>query len=143
MATPNLSPTPSLTRPGKTTTRHTPHLGRVEKTEGEEMKVGEIELAEMKAKEIELAEMKVKEIEAVGLEVEEIEAEAKETVPTTITQTQIGLLSTNGDILETFPTVRDIKMNTLAMREEHRYQVREVNLSLSLDITSGLGGCNH
>ena len=61
MVTPNLSPTPSITRPNKTTTRHTPHLGRVEKTEAKEMKAGEIELAEMKAKEIELTEMKVKE----------------------------------------------------------------------------------
>ena len=143
MATPNLSLTPSLTRPGKKTTRHNPHLGRVKKTEVEEMKAGEIELAEMKVKEIELAEMKVKEIEAVGLEVGEIEAKAKETMPTTVTLTQIGLLSTTGDILETFLTIGDIKTNTPAMSQKHRCQVREVNLSLSLGTTSRLGGCNH
>ena len=143
MATPNLSPTPNLTRPRKTTTRHTPHLGRVEKTEAEEMKAGDIELTEMKAKEIELAQMKVKGIEAVGLVGEDIEAEAKETMPTTVTQTQLGLLSTTWDILETFFTVRDIKTNTLAMSQKHRSQVREVNLSLGLGTTSRLGGCNY
>ena len=130
---PNLFLTLSPTKPSLTTTKHALHLG----------KVREIEAKGMKATEIEPSETKAREIEPAGLEVEEIEAEAKETVPTTVTQSQIGRLSTTGDILETFPIVRDIKMNTLTMREEHRYQVRGVNLSLSLGITSELGGCNH
>ena len=61
----------------------------------------------MKEKGIELAETKKKEIEAEGLEVEEIEAEAKETKLATVTQTQLGLLSTTWDILENFFTVGD------------------------------------
>ena len=96
----------------------------------------------MKEKGIELAEMKEKEIEAQGLELEEIGAEAKETKLTTVTQTPLGLLSTTWDILGIFFTVGDTKTNTLVMSQKHLSQVREVNLSLSLGNTSGLGECN-
>ena len=122
MVTPNLSPTPSLTRLGKTTTRHTPLLGE--------------------SREIEPVGMKLRGIEAARLEVEEIEAEAKETKLATVTQTQLGLLSTIWDILEAFFTVGDTKMNTLVTSQKHRSQVREVNLNMSLGNTSGLGECN-
>ena len=37
LLTPGLSPTPSLTRLDKTTTRHTPHPGMVREAEAEEM----------------------------------------------------------------------------------------------------------
>ena len=37
LLTPSLSPTPSLTRLDKTTTRHTPHPGMVRVAEAEEM----------------------------------------------------------------------------------------------------------
>ena len=139
----NLFSTLSLTKSNQTTTRHTPHLGEVMEIELVGLKVREIELAKMKAREIEPAGMKVREIDVVGPEVEEIEAEAKDTVPTTDAQTQIGRLSTIGDFLETLLTVRDIQMNTLAMRGKHRCQVWGVNPSMILDTTSRLGEFNH
>ena len=74
----------------------------------------------MKDRGIEPTEMKVRETEALGLEGEEIEAMAKDTVSTIASQTQIGRLSIIGDISETWPTMRDIKMNTLTMRDKHR-----------------------
>ena len=88
LLTPSLSPTPSLTRLDKTTTRHTPHPGMVRETEAEEMQTGGTGLVEMKEKGIELAEMKKKEIEAEGPEVEEIGAEVKETKLEIVNQTQ-------------------------------------------------------
>ena len=83
-------------------------------------KAKEIEPVGMKVRGIELAEMKARGTEAMGMEVEEIEVMAKDTMPSTAAQTQIGRMSTIGDISETWPTVRDIKMKTLAMRGKHR-----------------------
>ena len=107
------------------------------------MKAMEIEPVGMNVRGIEPTEMKARGTEAMGMEVEEIEVMAKDTMPTTTAQTQISGLSTIGDISETWPTMRDIKMNTLAMREKHRCQVWGVNLSLRSGTTSMLGECNH
>ena len=104
------------------------------------MKAREIKPAEMNAREIEPVEMKVRETEAKGMEVGEIEAMEKDTMLPTTIKNKIGHLSTIGDISEIWPTMRDIKMNTLAMGEKHRREERGVNLSLRSGTTSILGG---
>ena len=129
----NPIPTLSLTKANITTNKSAPHL--------EETR--EIEAEGMKAREIESEEMKARGIEAEGIEVGEIEVVAKDTMPPTTIKIKIGHLSTIGDISEIWPTVRVIKMNTLAMGEKHLRQAQGVNLNLRSGTMSMPGGCNH
>ena len=130
----------SLLKPNITTIKSAPHLGEAREIEAEGMKAREIEPTKMEAREIEPAEMKVRGTEAKGMDVGEIEAVAKDTVLSTAVKTRIGHLYTIGDISEIWSTMRDIKMNTLAMGEKHLPQAQGVNLNMRSGTTSMPGG---